>query len=906
MKNRIFAVLMSLAMMLGVFAFAIPAAADEPQASVPMANNTDVVLNGITFRFDPLGTHPNSKAEVNADGTVTLTMREGDLFWIPSVTIDAQSELDMSVLMVSNNGGKNNCQMASGVAWKVDAGDNNAWGEDTDNTNILNLQTAARRRICNGTVYQMSHDQITKVGVQAGNTDNNATLAAFIGSRKLWECNTVLRMKVYVKNDDGTDYVRGDICNVDGDVLTYDYYALSDTAPKTMEGSVGYCVNWDGDGSNDGDMVITIQNFTVKNALVGGVRGDFDMVSVLENAELEVPAMTFAGETKAAFDGNDVELEFELGVDASVPETAELVVKRGTAEIARTALSALEKGTNGYLWETELEGVENTETLMFSLESAGTLIERSELTYALGAAYLAYLNSQGKPVAESAINAVSYSENFDGLNMTLVPGENIVNGQRWLYVKNSENGSARIADGKLYITGNSYDRILFLDQVYNHINYRFSMTVNYAEAPEKVRLEGEAPDTQEVGAVGYVGGIFNLQEADGEGNRNAVIAAVTPDYLYLKQVQLKADGTIDPKEERGDCPIGTLAADGKWSQYWSAVQPGTPFYLFAYSGISDIGNGEFGIKPRNADQSNKGWGNGYGISEGYRTGMMGIFLGEGQASAYIDDIKVEVQGTMIKVDGADFPIWGNGEIKVSSLQRSGEKFLYATVNGALKYAGDTITANRKTKITTSQITLSTRKVVADGETGLKWRTEINKADYDRLAADENIKSIELGTVVVPTANIAGGLTKEAAGVADIAAGSAWSATSDTAYTFEGVRTVAKAERDTSYSGVGYLKVTMKDDTVIVVYADYVTRNHAYALSDLVSVFHDNDDPAPGTDPANTRTDENNTTAAPEETTETAKKKKKGCGSTVLGAGAVLTVAILGGVCIFARRKENEE
>ena len=130
------------------------------------------------------------------------------------------------------------------------------------------------------------------------------------------------------------------------------------------------------------------------------------------------------------------------------------------------------------------------------------------------------------------------------------------------------------------------------------------------------------------------------------------------------------------------------------------------------------------------------------------------------------------------------------------------------------------------------------------------------------------------------------------------------ATSDTAYTFEGVRTIAKAERDTSYSGVGYLKVTMKDDTVIVVYADYVTRNHAYALSDLVSIFHDNEDPTPGTDSGNTQTGEPGGSETPEGTIEPVKKKKKGCGSTVLGAGAVLAVAMLGGICAFTRRKEN--
>ena len=317
-RNRVFAILMSLAMLLGVFALAIPAAADEP---VAMAKNKKVYVNGIAFRFDPLSTHSNSKAEINADGTVTLTMQQGDLFWIPSVTIDAESELDMSVLMVSNNGGKNKGQMSSGVAWKVDAGDNNAWGENTDNTNLLNLQTNARRRIVNGTVSQMKGGSSTKIGVYSTQQDSNEKLAAFVyGSNKVWGCNTVLRMKVYVTDNEGTDIVRGDLCSADGEVLTYDYYALG-TAPKTMEGPVGYGVNWSGDNSDAGDMVITIQNFTVKNALVNGVRADFDMVSLLRDHEIEA-MMEFANAPAAVFEENGAEIDFEFDVHSSVPETA--------------------------------------------------------------------------------------------------------------------------------------------------------------------------------------------------------------------------------------------------------------------------------------------------------------------------------------------------------------------------------------------------------------------------------------------------------------------------------------------------------------------------------------------------------------------------------------------------------
>lgn len=904
-QNRIFAVLMTLAMLLGVFAFAIPFSVAADARPIELEKNADIVINGVTFRVDALTSNPGSAVLVNPDGTVTVRLKNGDMFWMPNVTIDEQSE---ATLKVSMSAGLNNAysQQASGFTFNIKPTQTGVWGTDsTDECTTVAHRTARRLGVYGATLNSAtSNGAFTKnyLHIQLSDTQYRDNNGFNIGDGCWGPGKTLITKTAIVDGEMNVTFINA----TDGTEKTIYTVVDSSTANgMAYTGPIGFFMDW---ASIEGYCDYKIEEFTVKNALVDGVRCDFDLSESLAYDQISAPNMTFAGEAKATFDESDVDLSFEFAVDASVSETAELVVKRGETEIARSALNTLQKATSGaYIWATALENVQKTEIMTFTLELNGETVERSKLTYGLGSAYQDYLNSLGEPVSQDKLNAVSYSENFEGLNMTLAPGENIVNGQRWYYVKNSVNGSARITNGKLYITGNSFDRILFLDQVYDHVNYRFSMSVNYDQVPEIAQVEGEGEDAEIIGATGYVGGIFNLQEADGSGNQNALISAVTPDCLYLKQIIIKADGTITYKDERGDCPIEQTAGErGLWSQYWNAVQPGAQFYLYAYSGISNVTSGNFGVIPRNADQSMKGWGNCWGASKSYRTGVMGIFLGEGQASAYIDDIKVEVAGTLIKVDGNDYPIWGEGEVKVSTLERNGEKFIYATVNGELKYAGDTIYANRKTQITTSQIAISTRKVVADGETGLKWKTEINKADYDRIAADENIKSIQLGTVVAPTSAISGGSIKNVAGVTDIAAGSEWSATSATTYTFEGVRTIAKAERDTSYSGVGYLKITMQDDTVVYVYSDYVTRNHAFALSDLVKTFHDDDDTSnQETDPANTQTNENNGTSSPDDTTETAKAKKKGCGSTVLGAGAVMMVAILGSACVFTRKKKED-
>ena len=871
---------------------------DKP---IALEKNKDIVINGVTFRADILAenTDKGSFVAVNPNGTVTLHLWSGDMFWMPGVQIDDQSEITLKVTMQS---GINNAysQQASGIAFNIKTAEEGVWGASTDGCTTVAHRTARRLGVYYATVadaYPRGNFAKNYLHVQLGESDYQT--AGGFGSKNYWAPGDTLITKTAIV--DGVMNVS--FINGNGGTEKTFYTITGDPTANGMEytGSVGFFQDW---GANKGCCDYTVETFTVKNAIVNGERRDFDLLETLAYDQLTAPTMTLA-KSNAEFYDNDVELELEFDVDASVPETAELVIKRGETEIDRAALSTLEKGTTGYLWAAELEGVEKTETLEISLESEGATVERTAVTYGLGAAYQAYLNSLGEPIPPEKLNAVSYFEDFEGLNMTLVPGENIVNGQRWLYIRNSTDGVARISDGKLYISGSANDRILFLDQIYDHINYRFSMSVNYTETPETVRIEGEGEDAQEIGATGYVGGIFNLQEADSEGKQNAVVAAVTPDYLYLRQVIFNADGTYEVKDKQGDCPIGTNSNSGLWSQYWNAVQPGATFYLYGYSGITGYTSGNFCVIPRNTDAelSSKGWGNCWGAGHSTHTGMMGIFLGEGQASAYIDDIKVEVQGNKIKVDGEDFPIWGDGTVSISSLERKDAKLLYATVDGVVKYPGETITATRKTKITTTQISLSTRKLIADGETGLKWRTEINKDVYDQLKADTNVKSVQLGTVVVPTSAISAGLTRETAGVTDIAAPATWSATSDTTYTFEGVRTVAKAERDTSYSGVGYLTVTMQDDTVITVYADYVTRNHAFALSDLVSTFHDEaENPTPGTNPQDT-TPAGNEPAGQNEPAAEQPAKKKGCKGTV-GTGAVILLVILGGTCFFVRKKKE--
>ena len=248
-------------------------------------------------------------------------------------------------------------------------------------------------------------------------------------------------------------------------------------------------------------------------------------------------------------------------------------------------------------------------------------------------------------------------------------------------------------------------------------------------------------------------------------------------------------------------------------------------------------------------------------------------------------------------------IGDDGKVDISSLtdQENEMKLVYANVDGTLKYAGDVITANRFTQITTQQIKLATNKLTAVGQTGLKWTSQISKADYEKLTSDANISKVEVGTVVVPTANAKDGITianatKNIAGTATLNGDN---------YVFEGVLDIAKDARDTSFSAVGYVKVTMTDGKEVVVYSDYIARQHAYALSDLVDEFIDDE---PADDNGNdTTAPDNTTTDAPDATdaTDGATEKKKGCGSSITGMGIVLVVMMTAaGLVVSKKTKKN--
>ena len=92
---------------------------------------------------------------------------------------------------------------------------------------------------------------------------------------------------------------------------------------------------------------------------------------------------------------------------------------------------------------------------------------------------------------------------------------------------------------------------------------------------------------------------------------------------------------------------------------------------------------------------------------------------------------------------------------------------------------------------------------------------------------------------------------------------------------------------------------MTDGKEVVVYSDYIARNHAFALSDLVEEFTD-DETETGNN-AGADTGSNDATSETQGTNE----EEKGCGSSVAGIGIVLAVTGMAAFAVTRKSKENE-
>ena len=848
-----------------IIAIPVSAAVDTPIYLVP---NEDNWINGVLVRFETSGTGTYAKIE---NGKLELEMVEGDLLWFPELTVkDTTSQITYEMT----------CNRGQAIVYNVTGITSRAEGKKMYASSFGNYQGWICPRLMwndGGATTISSYDAwYTKTGSDGSTSFPASANPIFESGEKLTTTTTFTQ---------GATAIRPNTSFQEGNMAEPYLYVWGDKDNVDPYGSFGI-------GARNA-LNISIESVGALNinGNGGSYSEDFETIDSYSGPIINMRQVNYNVE----FDSGIGFIDFMFQLHANVTPDTDFVAKKNGEEVARVPVSSFTAVDEVYTYSTYFMTVDFGDALTVCLEKDGKVLGNSTYDIEYGAIYEDYLANPPSPTDEDLIN-IAYSESFDTA-IVLEPGENIVNGHKWTYIRNSADGSAVIKDGRLYFTGSNNDMIIFNDINVNKISYAVEYEVTYLDTPSDDNWENWTC---------WFGGFYHLAAADADGNRFAYVTSVTPNDVYMMKGNFGADGAFT-RDEQTDHAIfpnvpATPTQPGEL-YYWNGrLGNGTPTKVRTCVGVSGYSYSGVGIAAYSVTGSHQVSANMAGGANGVptmdqRVGEIGFVCSESKVSVIVDNLVVKTKGKSIVVDGQDLLVSADGEVSVSNIQRSDKKLVYTTVDGAVKYMGDTFAATKLTNITTTQVGFTTRKVAADGQTGLKWSTEINKSDYEKLLADPNISKVEVGTVVVSTADAKQGITLEKA-TSNIA-GTA-TANGDL-YTFEGVLDIDKEARDTSYSGIGYIKVTMTDGKEVVVYSDYVARNHAYALSDLVEEFTDDE---PTDDNGNNTTSPDNTATDAPDATDGTTEEKKGCGSSVAGLGVVIVVALTAICFVTKKTKEN--
>ena len=410
----------------------------------------------------------------------------------------------------------------------------------------------------------------------------------------------------------------------------------------------------------------------------------------------------------------------------------------------------------------------------------------------------------------------------------LEEGENIIEGYTLVYEKHSKNGEAYINNGRLYIIGSSSDGVWFKDLNLDGKPYYINMKTMYTSA------------TTELGWAGL---------AVHRNSDSAYVCGINSQQGIMRRVIYNSDGSAEIVSAKGDVMYGVDSKheDYFWSQYFNWRVPiNIPYTTELYSEV-DGNDHKLYMAIKNPEGSQIAALNDYDYgdpSSPQRKGEIGLVLNDSgdKVGFAIDKITIKTRGYFISVDDKPFGVMG--ETPVSTFTPVDKQLVYALVDGDVKYSTDTIIppsdsptkadGEIKMSVVTKALALETGKVAAVDNTGLMWTLRVNKADLDALIADENISKIEVGALVVPKDALKGDFTREALkDYTDISSTVDYMDLDGDEYIYDAVYDVAKEDRDTEFSGIGYIKFTMNDGEVVELYSAYASRKHTVALSELV-------------------------------------------------------------------------
>ena len=189
------------------------------------------------------------------------------------------------------------------------------------------------------------------------------------------------------------------------------------------------------------------------------------------------------------------------------------------------------------------------------------------------------------------------------------------------------------------------------------------------------------------------------------------------------------------------------------------------------------------------------------------------------------------------------------------LTADGKRLAYAKVsaNGKTGYrSADTIRVFSDTAVETVTLSLETlcgASVRVAKESGIRFVTQVSRADFDALKQDPNILRIRIGTLIAPTEQVGVAsfrFTKEEMNTTRLATErlavpyvdvpgtvGTWYEQDDTNYRFAG-SLVRLKDYSREFSGIGYIELTMNDGSVRTVYGGYSQKEHSRSVACVAS------------------------------------------------------------------------
>ncbi len=206
----------------------------------------------------------------------------------------------------------------------------------------------------------------------------------------------------------------------------------------------------------------------------------------------------------------------------------------------------------------------------------------------------------------------------------------------------------------------------------------------------------------------------------------------------------------------------------------------------------------------------------------------------------------------VTIDGSEKAV-GYGE--TVSLVAEGKQLAYAKVSafGKTEYqSSGTLRVFYDTVVETAQLSLQTLRgasVRVATESGIRFVTQVSRADFDALNKDPKILRIRIGTLISPTEQVGIAsfrFTKEAMDATRLATEGlavpyvevnasvgAWYEEDSAYYRFAG-SLVRLKDNFREISGVGYVELTMDDGSIQTIYGGYSQKDHSRSVAYVAS------------------------------------------------------------------------